>query len=1014
VRVRASVLTSLLVLVELSAGQSRSPKLIAPEEYLVNTENIPFPNFGRANAIMRDRRGFLWFGTSRGLCRYDGYQVRVFSNGPLRKSDQNTVTAIAELSAGGVGSLLLGTNQGLWSFDFRTEEFHRFLPDAHFSKTGITALLRDPDGTLWIGTDSLGLFAYDSTLRRYSTYNGLMNNAVNCLLLDHSGIIWIGMNHGAFQALDRATSRIIHSGTSIAPRGASRHRVVSFNEDGNQDLWIGSDNGVEVFDRKTEQIRHLELQSPLRHTVHSMARDPSGRIWIGASDHDLLFYADSSFSSIPFSDPAGIESQSTALYVDPVASDSAAVLLWVGTRNGVKKIAFKRNPFANHVRNRDGLMLDRGAVLSLTEDRSGILWVGLWGGGLEGFRYRNGRYSRVYHFEPNPASRVSLPHNDVRVTYEDSRRWLWIGTGDGLAALDKRRKRMNVFRSGSDDSTALVSSLVSDIIEDRSGTIWFATDGGISKLESRNPIRFKSYLNTAADVHPYGGNKVSSLHVDRNGTLWAATFGNGLKRYNGDGTFTTYRFPTDSTGLFQNFIYTLAEDPYGVLWLSTPAGLTSFDPAQTAWKTYQIDDLHDTHIHGISVDERGNVWLSMAVGLVRFNSQSGAMVRYDLRSGLAVNDLFTEFARSSRGKLLVGGLNGFVEFSPAEILRTNAAPEIAITSVAVFDKPVASTDLATHEIVLSHDQNYLSISFAALDYTDPLRNGFAYRMEAIDKEWVQAGSRNSVMYAHLDPGSYVFRVKGHNSEGVWNEAGATMKLTITPPYWATWWFRSLVAIAMIAIVTSAYNYRVRQLLKVERLRLRIADDLHDDVGSNLSSISLGSQLALQRTTLDLETRQLIEEIRENAAHTAETMRDIVWLINPKNDQSEDLVLRMRDVAAKLLNGIEYTFITSNVSQRRIADLSIRRNIFLIYKESLNNIARHAHATKVEISLVHAEGRLMLSVKDNGAGFDPAAARNGNGLAGFQRRADSIGAKLDVHSSSGQGTRVSVSVALVKR
>lgn len=981
------------------------------DRYFVRVEHIAFPNSGTVNAILRDHRGFLWFGTSRGLCKYDGYQVHLFVNGSSLRAHQNRIETMIELPSPSGRSLLLGTVQGLWRFDLQTEEFSRILPDAEFSNERISALLRDSDATLWIGTGSRGLFSLDSSTRRYSTENGLVNNTVNRLFIDHSGILWIGMGEGAFQALDRKASRFVQSGIGTGIIGSQNKRILSFAENKNHELWIGADEGVGIFDRRAGKLVPIKLPSPLRHTVHAIVSDPAGRMWIGASDLDLLFHANNTFTKVPTSDQAGIESQNTALYVDSMDSDSTTLLLWVGKRGGVEKIHLTRNPFMNHVRNRDGLTLDRGAVLALHEDRSGILWVGLWGGGLEGLRFESDRYKRVYHFEHDPASRSALPDNDVVSLYEDGHRQLWIGTGHGVRVLDPQRKKMTTPLHNDADSIGILNSILGDMIGDRSGAMWIATRRGLVQFLPSSPSKPGNFLHELSDAHPYGGNAVSALHEDRNGTIWACTFGRGLNRYNGNGTFTRFLCASDSTGYHENFIYNIHEDSRGVFWLSIREGLASYDPASNTWESYRIPDLHEGHIYGIWVDQSRNVWLSTEMGLGRFNPGTSSFVRYDARSGMAISRLYSEFAYNCRGKLMVGGLDGFAEFSPDDFIGTSKPPQVAITGVAVFGKPLSPTRLSAQPIQFGYNQNFLTISFAVLDYTDPQRNGFAYRMEGVEEDWVHAGERNYVTYAHLDPGTYVFHVKGYNSNHVWNEAGTIIIFTIAPPFWETWWFRFLIFVLVAGAIYAAYRYRLRKLLEVERLRLRIADDLHDDVGSNLSSISLGSQLVLQRSALDDEARQLIEEIRQNAAHTAETMRDIVWLINPKNDQLEDMILRMRDVAAKLLTGVQYAFTVTGPPPSRIPDLSIRRNLFLMYKESLNNVAKHSKATHVEISLASSDERLVLSVKDNGVGFDLAHPRTGNGLAGLQRRADAVGGTLDVRSSPGHGTIVTASVPL---
>jgi hypothetical protein len=238
--------------------------------------------------------------------------------------------------------------------------------------------------------------------------------------------------------------------------------------------------------------------------------------------------------------------------------------------------------------------------------------------------------------------------------------------------------------------------------------------------------------------------------------------------------------------------------------------------------------------------------LSTEIGLAKYSPTTSSFTRIDGTYGILFTELLSGFCEDTHGKLFVGGLDGFAEFSPDSVSAETHIPEIAITSFSIFDRELPASVLAAGEIRCTHNQNFLSFSFAALDYANPMRNRFAYRMVGVDKSWVEAGTRNYARYTNLDPGEYVFQVKGSNSEGVWNEAGTSISVIISPPYWRTWWFRIVVVGFIGAAMYIAYRYRLKKLLEVERLRLRIANDLHDDIGSNLSSIAMVAR-AIQRT-----------------------------------------------------------------------------------------------------------------------------------------------------------------------
>jgi signal transduction histidine kinase len=635
----------------------------------------------------------------------------------------------------------------------------------------------------------------------------------------------------------------------------------------------------------------------------------------------------------------------------------------------------------------------------------------------------NGRYQRVAHFEHISGSPFSLPSNDAGGIIEDRDGNLWIGTPHGLAMLDKRREHIAIDKHVEGDSTSLVSDQIISIHEDRLGGIWIGTNHGLSQLIREMPPhqsarlkaeggqgpgaphRFRTFLLHQADAHPIGGNFVSDILHDRESHLWIATYGRGLNRLESDGNFTRFSHPGDSLGIKENWIYFLTEGREGVFWLSTRAGLVSFDQRTPEFKRYSIDQLANQPIFGIFLDQRDDLWLSTSIGLARFSPKTRAFVRFDEKHGIPFKELHSGFSLNSRGKLLVGGLDGFTEFDPDSVNTTSQPPEIALTSFSVFDKELSASVLAPGEIHLSHDQNFFSFSFAALDYANPQQNRFAYKMEGVDEEWIDAGTRNYARYTHLDPGSYIFRVKGSNSDNVWNESGASIAITVAPPFWQMWWFRILLAGLFAGTMYGAYRYRVQRLLEVERLRLRIADDLHDDVGSNLSTIAMVSRSVQRAPELTKATRRKLAEIYETAVTTSEGMRDIVWFIKPKNDTLDDLLLRMKDTASSLLVDIEHDFHTpKNESSLRVP-IDFKRNFFLAFKEILTNIVKHASATKVHISIEQQNSMLETVIRDDGRGFDEHTVRRGNGLGNLQSRARNVGGACEITSAPGKGTTV---------
>jgi signal transduction histidine kinase len=391
----------------------------------------------------------------------------------------------------------------------------------------------------------------------------------------------------------------------------------------------------------------------------------------------------------------------------------------------------------------------------------------------------------------------------------------------------------------------------------------------------------------------------------------------------------------------------------------------------------------------------------------------GPVRTYGIRNGLPTNAFLRARWATPGGRIFFGTGEGFITFHPDSLNKNPYPPRVVLTAFSIFDEPFMSRQpiWSVAAMRLSYDQDFFSFRFAALDYTDPSSNSFLYRLDGFEEEWNRAGTRTFASYTGVDPGDYTFRVRAANSDGVWDEAGLSVGLHIDPPYWRTWWFRSLVIIALAGLAAAAYRYRVAKLLEMERMRVRIASDLHDDIGSSLSGIALVTESLKNRGGLEDGDRQHLADVSRTARRTADALRDIVWLVNPQHDTVNDLFLRMKDAASMVLTGTEYSISTSGESATRTMSLDFRHQLILIYKEILNNIAKHARARHVSISISLSEDGFMLRIEDDGVGFDPTVRRSGNGLVNLQRRGAAIKGKLSLESTPGRGTVVTLTAPL---
>jgi signal transduction histidine kinase len=551
---------------------------------------------------------------------------------------------------------------------------------------------------------------------------------------------------------------------------------------------------------------------------------------------------------------------------------------------------------------------------------------------------------------------------------------------------------------------------------------------------------------------------ITQIYEDRSNIYWVGTT-EGLFRINHqDGNSKAFLKSDDQKeSISSNSINSICEDLKGNLWIGTDEGLNLLDRKTNSYTVYTSEDgLPNNYIANILVDITGDLWISTNRGVSRFNPDlpPGKQFRnYDTNDGLQGLE-FTPGAefKNKKGEIYFGGTNGLNKFNPAKIQDNPILPGVAIASFNKFGKPELSYFqlLNSESIELSYSENFFSFEFTAFDYTNPEKNQYAFILEGFDKDWNYNGNRRFASYTNIDPGEYTFRVKATNSDGVWNEKAASIKLLINPPIYRTWLAYAFYAILIVVLLYSIRTFELRKqrvkqerLLKTERekaelretqlraeraelqnkaletereldkqkIRHRIASDLHDEIGSNLSSISLISSQLKENKTPNENIAEEISDINLAARISAESIRDIVWFIDPTSDKLGNLIMRMKETSNVMLKSIKHNFNSSGIDPDQKLHPDLKRNIYMIFKESLNNITKHSKAGNVEISFVFEDGNLKLLIRDDGIGFDYDQVAKGNGLRNLKRRSAEINGELDINSSPGKGTTISFSAVI---
>ena len=614
-------------------------------------------------------------------------------------------------------------------------------------------------------------------------------------------------------------------------------------------------------------------------------------------------------------------------------------------------------------------------VGSLAKDNTGNIWIGTWFGELI-----------VYHpklqrsFSIIPQALKSRDEVIFRNLYCDSKNRMWISTWKSgvcmvdCGVLDFGKSNDNKFEFNfpdAKDSTALPPGMVFVVSEDAEGNIWAGTENGLCRYNEQTK-RWKRYVNIPGNERSLQHNNIRSICLDEKGNLWIGTNGGGLNCYSREqDNFTHF---TTADGLPENRIYTLLCDDNGMLWMGTNHGLSRFNPVDYSSKNF---------------------------------SEKDGIQNYEFNTGAAL--------KLKDGRLLFGGVSGFNIIEPNMIENKKSIPPVVISSFKIFDKEIPIGD---GHVILKYDENVLSFEFAALNYYRNQQNRYAYMLEGVDRDWVFSDTRRYVSYSKLEPGIYTFKVKACNSDGVWNEKGTEMQITITPPWWRQTWFVILCFATGLTIVFFIYRMQRNRQRQMEAVRARISRDLHDDMGSTLQSISVMSEIARMKSQSEnrQESLPIIEKIGTASREMVEKMNDIVWAVNPQNDHFENIILHMRAFGGELLAGKDIALNFKSDSGLNNIRLSMekRKSFFLVYKEALNNVYKYSAAKNVNVEISKTNHTLKLVVEDDGVGFNINEDRlktGGNGLKNMNTRAAELNGNILITSEPGQGTKIALTVNL---
>ena len=818
---------------------------------------------GTVYCSFQDSKGFLWFGTQFGLNRFDGYTYKVFLNDPSDSTSisSNQIFAIAEDSN---GYLWIGTDEGLNRYNPDRNTFRHFLHSPTnnntLSSNFITSLLLDNAGNLWAGTNNGGLnyLSPDEKINegmkfihfrtQHNTPGTIKSDVIRSIFKDSKGRIWIGTGSGLelLQDPDKGIFKpIIESDNFDRLQGTN---IWTINEDDFGKILIGTSTGiylvVERPDRSYSLTKYFEAYIMNDFGgVLSLGKDNFGNLWIGTAGRGIyLWNENQNLLSKIF--PQDIVTDLNTLTVYSIIFDRSQVL-WMGTKTGLLKKS-TNNTFFNSYHHLAGVKksLSDNVVFSFGEDKNGWVWIGTETG-MDSFDPVVNEFTNVTFIDAK--GRV-ITCREIKCIYQDSENVIWIGTmWDGLFKVIREKSNhksyltKNYWFEPSHDGN-LFNYAVFSIREDNRGNLWIGTNNGV-KIFDKKEEKFYRLENILKGENSPPECIVFDVYLSPSdpGVMWVGTQSEGLFKF----VLGSNKNETKCTAIYRPWntadpvsIRTILEDKLKRIWIGTLNTGLYVISADAPVKNYSVKDgLSNNAVTGILEDSLGNIWISTISGLCRFNEQSAEFMNFYVDDGIQGNEFNGGASfKSGNGDLYFGGTDGFTIVHPEKVQKNLVVPEINITDIQLFNKSINKGDYTIENansgsakrsgqvLKLSHDQNVLSFEFSALHFVNPSSNRYAYMLEGVDTAWNYLSHSRKITYAHLVPGTYIFKVIGSNNNNVWNREGASVKFIISPPFWGTWWFKAALIIIIFLLVVIIYRKRIESIeLKKKNLEEQVKE-----------------------------------------------------------------------------------------------------------------------------------------------------------------------------------------------
>ncbi len=923
-----------------------------------------FENFQKQHGLASNRlfclsidsRGYIWMGTDKGVTKYDG---RVFQNIPL--PDHQSGQYVNQIHADKNDVIWIGTTSG-HTYQWLDQELREITIDEE-QKIGVLSGIAEDHRGLWITTfdGNLIRFVLDSIPEKIPITTLPENHEISSIFIDKKSNIWLGTTDGLFRSRGLDFEEV-----HLFDNGSPDFAIYSINQSEDGSIWLGTTHGAYKYtERGCYSIKATEgLTDNIVYKIH---KDREGTLWFGTFGGGIFKSLGELFTYL------GKDNGMPFDYISYIEKSSNGY--WFGSYGGgvyhYQPAEAGSNYSIVNLSSKEGLCND--FVFALTEDANGHLWIAtVWG--LSEF-YQN-RFRSYYQQDGLPSNRVY----DLELAEDGN---IYAGTSKGLTIIypGQDPEFETYVYPGAEEHNRIRS-----ILQMPSGEVLLGTQGGLKIFDGK-------VITDYFQVDSLSTKGVSSLLMSKNGGLWCSLMDEGILYI--DTESDSIRHYSEACGLSSNIVYSIALDAQGALWAGTPKGLdkVTFDrhgKIQTV-RNFGADEGFfgiETNTNALLMDDDGSLWFGTVAGAYRCWPEKDLLNTFEPLTYLTDIQLFSQEVDWSQQS---DSLSRWFNLPP--------------------------------NLNLAHNQNHVTFQFLGNSLKNPDKVRYQYILENFDRDWQPVTGRREAVYTNIPPGHYTFKVKASNNDGVWNNEPTSYSLVITPPFWKSWWFFTMVLIILVVSGRVYYNYRIQKklqsLLEVEKIkydetvkvRKRVAEDFHDQVGNQLASITVLVQLIESKLdTSNREIQGLLHKLGQFTKTLFTGTRDFIWSIDPKSDKVDEMLIYIRDFGEELFEYSDINFhvdTDDNLNTKLTLPVGWSRHVVYIVKEAMTNSLKHAHCKNVYLKFNVVDHNFVFELKDDGRGLNGYTESEtlGMGLRNMKERAKKISGNVIVSSDNGHGTTV---------